>query len=181
MSGARTQGLFRRRLALACATSWAHRPSRPSRRSGHSARFSKPRASCDVLGTASRLSTAAATRLAWHSASAICLPLRHADRLRGNLTGAPWIARAHEIVGLKCQHSGFELQACLAAAGCVQRLLEKAVGLREVSCRRGCQTLAETREHEPVRDCRLSGDAGDLIGVSRRRSVSSRNQASSTA
>ena len=99
----------------------------------------------------------------------IRLPSRHANRLRGKLTGALQISRAHEIVGLERQHSGLELEGSLAAAGCVQRLLEKAVGLGEVPCRRGRQTLAETREHHPKRDCRLSCYAGHLIGVSCRR------------
>src|SRR5262249_53514764 len=60
---------------------------------------------------------------------AIRLSPRHANRLRGNLSGAPWIARAHEVGGLECQYSGLKLQACSAAAGYVQCLLEKAVGL----------------------------------------------------
>jgi hypothetical protein len=37
---------------------------------------------------------------------AICLAARYANRLRGNVTGAPWIACARKIVGLECQHSG---------------------------------------------------------------------------
>ncbi len=61
---------------------------------------------------------------------AICLAARYANRLRGNLTGAPWIACARKIVGLECQYSGLELQACPPAAGCVQGLLEEAVGSR---------------------------------------------------
>ena len=51
---------------------------------------------------------------------AICLPSRYANRLSSNLSGAPWIARAHEIFGLECQYSGLELKACPAAAGGVQ-------------------------------------------------------------
>src|SRR5450756_3180521 len=76
---------------------------------------------------------------------AIRLPPRHPNRLGGDLAGAPWIARAHEIVGLECRYSGLVLQACPAAAGCVERLLEEAVGLYEVSCCRGRQTLTVTR------------------------------------
>jgi hypothetical protein len=37
---------------------------------------------------------------------AICVAARYANRLRGNVSGAPWIACARKIVGLECQHSG---------------------------------------------------------------------------
>ena len=77
---------------------------------------------------------------------AICLPPRYGNRLRGNLTGTARIVRAHEIVGLECEYSGLQLKSCPAAAGCIQCLLEKAVGLREVACRRGRQTLTVTRD-----------------------------------
>ena len=63
------------------------------------------------------------------------------------------------------QHSGLELEACFAPAGCVQRLLEKTVGFGEVSRGRSRQTLTKTREHEPVWDCRPGGKATDLVGV----------------
>ena len=155
-------------LGLAHAASSAHRPSRPSHRSGHwpgSASHVPPR----------RLEEPAASDTPWPRQgsrgtrpgdlpSAAPRPIASA----ATSAGAPGIARAHEIVGLECQYSGLELEPCPAAAGCVQRLLEEAVGLREVSCRRGCQPLAVTRDHGPVRVCRLGSEASDLIGVSRR-------------
>src|SRR5258705_12041420 len=91
---------------------------------------------------------------------AICLAARYANRLRGNLTGAPWIACARKIVGLECQYSGLVFEPCIAATGSVQCPLEEAVGLHEVSCCRGCKTLAVARDHEPVRVSRLGGDVG---------------------
>ena len=100
---------------------------------------------------------------------AVRLSPRHANRIRGNLTGPPRIACAHEIVGLECQYPGLHLKPCFAAARCVQRLLEKAVGLRKVSCHRGCQTLAVTGEYKPIRVSRLGREVANLIGVSRRR------------
>jgi hypothetical protein len=44
---------------------------------------------------------------------AICLAARYANRLRGNVTGAPWIACARKIVGLECQHSGLVFEPAL--------------------------------------------------------------------
>jgi hypothetical protein len=58
---------------------------------------------------------------------AICLAARYANRLRGNVTGAPWIACARKIVGLECQHSGLVFELRVAATGSVQCPLQEAV------------------------------------------------------